>query len=79
MRTQTDGFWEGRQMVQRLQPSRSQNDERLWLSMLVDTMEAVSHPEVCKPSALAGLRVQLAWPISSPYLSTASFFNRLPN
>jgi hypothetical protein len=57
-------------MAQRLQPWRSCNGERLWLSMLVDTMEEASRPEVrmlrCDAFALAGLRAQLALPASAP-------------
>jgi hypothetical protein len=57
-------------MGQRLQPWRNGDGEKLWLSMLVDTMEEVSRPEVrmlrCDPFALAGLRAQLALPASAP-------------
>jgi hypothetical protein len=42
--------------------------DRLWLSMLVDTMEQVASPELrakpCDVVALAGLRAQLALPAS---------------
>ena len=57
-------------MGQRLQTWRSQGDERLWLSMLVDTMEEVSRPEIravpCDPQILIALRAQLARP-ALPY------------
>jgi hypothetical protein len=57
-------------MAERLQSWRSGSGERLWLSMLVDTMEEISRPEIrmlrCDPSALAGARAQLA--LSAPAL-----------
>jgi hypothetical protein len=61
-------------MGQQLQASQFQNwrsagGERLWLSMLIDTMEEVSRPELrrvpCDPSILAALRAQLARPASA--------------
>jgi hypothetical protein len=59
-------------MGQQLQPWRSGNSEKLWLSMLIDTMEAVARPELravpCNPSVLAAVRAQLARP-ASPYPS----------
>ena len=55
-------------MGQRLQTWRSQGDERLWLSMLVETMEEVSRPKIravpCDPQSLIALRAQLARPAS---------------
>lgn len=55
------------------------NDDRLWLSMLIDTMEQVSRPELCaKPcdgAALAGLRAQLALPASIRFASPFSLRN----
>jgi hypothetical protein len=70
-------------MGQRLQPWRSEDwrsgaGEKLWLSMLVDTMEEVSRPEVrarpCDPSVLVALCAQLARP-ASPYPYGASAFS----
>jgi hypothetical protein len=57
-------------MGQQIQSWRSGDGQRLWLSMLVDTMEEVSRPDVralpCNPSVLVALRAQLARP-ASPY------------
>jgi hypothetical protein len=65
-------------MGQRLQTWRSQGGERRWLSMLVDTMEQVSRPEIrqipCDPRILIALRAQLARP-ASPYSYGASSFS----
>ena len=65
-------------MGQRLQPWRSGDGEKLWLSMLVDTMEEVSSPEFraipCDSSILVALRAQLARP-ASPYPYGASSFS----
>ena len=65
-------------MGQRLQTWRSQGDERLWLSMLVDTMEEVSRPELrkipCDPQILTALRAQLAGP-AAPHPYGASNFS----
>jgi len=70
-------------MGQRLQPRnfeswRSRHRERLWLSMLVDTMEEVARPESralpCDPAILNALGAQLARP-ASPYLYGASSFS----
>jgi hypothetical protein len=51
-------------MGQRLQRWRSRRGERLWLSVLVDTMEEVSRPEIrkipCDPQTLIAFRAQLA-------------------
>jgi hypothetical protein len=64
-------------MGQQLQGWRSASSQRIWLSMLVDTMEAVSradrHAVPCESKVLAALRAQLARPASvrvpcsSPY------------
>jgi hypothetical protein len=60
-------------MGQQLQAWRSADGERMWLSMLVDTMENVSRPEFrglpCEPSILAALRAQLTRP-ASPYFAS---------
>src|ERR1700712_5737618 len=65
-------------MRQRLQPRRSAYGERLWLSVLIDTMERVSQPErrtaVCDPSLLAKVRAQLQRPAST-YRSGVSYFS----
>ena len=57
---------------------RSGDGERRWLSMLVDTMENVSRPEIrkipCDPQILIALHAQLARP-ASPYLCGASDFS----
>jgi hypothetical protein len=64
--------------MDQLRPWRSGNGERRWLSMLVDTMQEVSRPELrglpCEPSILIGLRAQLARP-ASPYPYGASSFS----
>ena len=57
---------------------RSGDGERLWLSMLIDAMEAVSRPEIraipCDPQILIALRAQLARP-ASPYPYGGSTFS----
>jgi hypothetical protein len=64
-------------MNQRIRPWESGN-ERLWLAMLVDTMEALSRPEFravrCDQAVLAEVRAQLARPVS-PYPYGASEFS----
>jgi hypothetical protein len=66
-------------MGQQLQTWRSGDGERLWLSMLVDTMEDIARPDVrrlpCDPAILTALRAQLARP-PSPYTYGASHFSR---
>jgi hypothetical protein len=56
-------------MRQQLQSWRSGDGERLWLSMLIDTMEQVARREFrslpCDPSVLVALRAQLARPASA--------------
>lgn len=53
-------------MGQQIQGWRSASGQRLWLSRLIDTMEAISRPELravpCDDQLLAALRVQLARP-----------------
>jgi hypothetical protein len=71
------------QMGQPVQPSlqswRAGNGERLWLSMLIDTMEQASRPELrakpCDGATLAGLRAQLALPASVRFASPFSLRN----
>ncbi|MDI1263494.1 MAG: transcriptional regulator [bacterium] len=68
-------------MGQQLQGWRSASSQRVWLSMLVDTMEAVSRPDrravPCDSQVLAALRTQLARPASVhvPYSSPYSLRN----
>ena len=65
-------------MGQRLQPWRSGDGERLWLSMLIEAMEEVSRPEFrnrpCDPCLLIAFRAQLARP-ASPYPYGASDYS----
>jgi hypothetical protein len=65
-------------MGQQLQPWRSGDGEKLWLSMLIDTMEEVARPEIrilpCDPSILAAVDAHLARP-ASPYAHCASHFS----
>jgi hypothetical protein len=65
-------------MSQQLQSWRSGDGEKLWLSMLIDTMEEVARPEIrefpCASSILAALRAQLARPVSA-YAQYASRFS----
>jgi hypothetical protein len=65
-------------MGQQLQPWRSENGQKRWLSMLIDAMERVSRPEFCAVpcdlSVLAAVRAQLARP-ASPYVHGASQFS----
>ena len=53
-------------MGQQIQGWRSASGQRLWLSMLIDTMEAISRPELravpCDDQLLAAVRAQLARP-----------------
>jgi hypothetical protein len=86
-------FGQGQAMGQRLQALRSKDwrpgnwrsrqwrsgaGERLWLSMLVDTLEEMSRPEFrslpCDPSVLIAVGAQLARP-ASPCLYGASDFS----
>jgi hypothetical protein len=65
-------------MGQQLQSWRSEGGQRLWLSMLVDTMEDVSRPEFrkvpCDPSVLIAVEAHLARPASA-YAHGASRFS----
>lgn len=64
-------------MGQQIQGWRSASGQRSWLSMLINTMEAISRPELravpCDDRLLATVRAQLARPVSvrtphsSPY------------
>ena len=68
-------------MGQQIQGWRSASGQRLWLSMLIDTMEEISRPELralpCDDQVLAALRAQLARPASirTPYASAYSLRN----
>ena len=66
-------------MGPRLQAWKTGDDERLWLSTLIDTMEQVARPELrAKPvddAVLAGLRAQLALPASPRFSSAFSLRN----
>jgi len=65
-------------MGRQVQPWRSGDGEKLWLSMLIDTMEEVSRPEFrampCDRLVLAAVSAQLARP-ASPYPYCASQFS----
>jgi hypothetical protein len=56
-------------MGQQVQPWRSGDGERLWLSMLIDTMEKIARREFravpCDRLVLAKVSAQLARPASS--------------
>jgi hypothetical protein len=58
---------------------RAGNDDRLWLSILIDAMEQASRPELrakpCDGAVLAGLRAQLALPASIRFTSPFSLRN----
>lgn len=68
-------------MGQQLQGWRSASGQRVWLSMLVDTMDAISRPDrravPCDSHVLAALRAQLARPASVhvPYSQPYSLRN----
>ncbi|WP_028346509.1 hypothetical protein [Bradyrhizobium murdochi] len=68
-------------MGQQLQGWRSASAQRLWLSMLIDTMEEISRPErcdePCDAQLLAALRAQLSRPALArvPYASAYSLRN----
>jgi hypothetical protein len=72
---------EGQAMGQQIQGWRSASGQRLWLSMLIDTMEAISRPELravpCDDQLLAAVRAQLAHPalVRTPYASAYSLRN----
>jgi hypothetical protein len=68
-------------MGQQIQGCRSAGGQRVWLSMLIDAMEAVSRPELravpCDDQLLATVRAQLSRPalIRTPYASVYSLRN----
>ena len=63
-------------MGQQIQGWRSANNQRSWLSRLIETVEAISRPELraipCDDRLLASVRAQLARPVSArmPYSSS---------
>jgi hypothetical protein len=65
-----DKTGQGQAMGQQLQSWRSGDGQKLWLSLLVDTMEEICRPEISglplNPSLLIALEAQLARPVS-PY------------
>lgn len=66
---------------QQLRTWQSESGQRAWLSMLIDTMEEISRPELravpCEISVLTALRAQLARPASAqmPYATGYSLRN----
>jgi hypothetical protein len=66
-------------MGQQLQSWRSGDGEKLWLSMLVETMEKIACPDFrglpCSPSVLRAVEAQLARPASGCYASPFSLRN----
>jgi hypothetical protein len=64
-----DKTGQGQAMGQQIGQWRSAEGQRLWLSMLVDAMEAIScselHDSPISPSVLVALKAQLARPASS--------------
>ena len=68
-------------MGQQIQGWRSASGQRAWLSMLIDTMEAVSRPELralpCDDQLLATVRAQLSRPVlvRTPHASVYSLRN----
>jgi hypothetical protein len=66
-------------MGQQLQSWRSGDGERLWLSMLVDTMEKIASPDFrglpCSPSVLSAVEAQLGNPALHAYASPFSLRN----
>jgi hypothetical protein len=65
-------------MSRQLQTWRSDDGQRLWLSMLVDAMEDAARPEIrsipCDREILAAVSAQLARP-ASPYAHSASRYS----
>ena len=72
---------QGQAMGQQLRTWRSASSQRLWLSMLIETMEEISRPELravpCDGRVLAALRAQLARPASArmPHATSYSMRN----
>lgn len=68
-------------MGQQIQGWRSASSQRSWLSMLINTMEAISRPELravpCDDRLLATVRAQLSRPASvrTPYSSSYQLRN----
>jgi hypothetical protein len=70
---------QGQAMGQQLQSWRSGDGERLWLSMLVDTMDKIAGSEFrglpCSPSVRRAVEAQLVRPASGCYASPFSLRN----
>jgi len=70
---------EGQAMGQQIQGWRSASGQRLWLSMLISTMEEISRPELrpvsCDDQLLAAVRAQLACPALAHTSSAYSLRN----
>jgi hypothetical protein len=72
---------EGQAMGQQIPGWRSASGQRMWLSMLIDAMDAISSPELravpCDEPLLATVRAQLARPAyaRTPYGSAYSLRN----
>ena len=66
-------------MGQQLQQWRSAGGEKLWLSMLIDTMEQVSRSELrsqpCDRSVVAAVFAQLSRP-ATPFVHQGSGFGQ---
>ena len=64
-------------MGQALQTWRSESEQRAWLSLLIDTFEEVSRPEIravpCDSLVLAALRAQLARPATAGIAYSSSY------
>lgn len=71
------GLQAGQAMGQQLQSWQSGDGEKLWLSMLIDTMEEVSRPEIrclpCDRFILASVYAHLARPASACPHGASSF------
>jgi hypothetical protein len=72
-----DKTGQGQAMDQQVGQWRSGQGQKLWLSMLVDTMEAISRSELraspISPSVLIALEAQLARPASSSARGASPF------
>jgi len=67
-------------MEQRKPTWRGGEDRQLWLSLLLEAMEDAARPELrakpCPPAILAGLRAQLAQPVSHYPFAASAFSQR---
>jgi hypothetical protein len=68
---------EGQAMGQQIQGWRSASSQRSWLSRLIETVEAISRPELraipCDDRLLATVRAQLALPASARTPGSSSY------